>query len=94
LNGSDPTQVLDRADEQILSPKLDWEMGNATRGDQTPYCVFIDGALRREDAVGNGNDNGDGGEGGDTDRFVAHYGATDTYIGAMAVTVHKPSPRR
>ncbi len=48
LDGEDPTQVLARAEEPILSPELDWERCDnssgvwATRG-LTPIVVFIEG---------------------------------------------------
>ncbi len=48
LDGEDPTQVLARAEEPLLSPELDWERCDnssgiwATRG-LTPTVVFIEG---------------------------------------------------
>jgi predicted GH43/DUF377 family glycosyl hydrolase len=75
LNGSDPGQVLSRADKPILSPTLPWEKGNASNGDQTPFAVFIDGALRPDPTTGR------------PDSFIAHYGAADTSIGALRIQV-------
>lgn len=48
LNGDDPTQVLARSEQPILSPELDWERCDnssgiwASRG-LTPLVVFIEG---------------------------------------------------
>lgn len=84
LNGTDPMQVLARADAPVLTPELPWEVGVAARGDQTPNAVFIDGALRADDQDQR-ELHGDHGVGGDA--FIAHYGASDTYIGAMRVVV-------
>ena len=80
LNGSNPAQVLARAEEPILSPVLPWERGVASRGDQTPNAVFIDGALRPDDAH--------------ADAFIAHYGASDTFIGAARITVESLTARK
>ena len=51
---------------------------NATAGDQTPHAVFIDGALARASDSG-GDDDGDS--------FHAWYGAGDTAVGALRITV-------
>lgn len=79
LNGTDPAQVLARAEEPVLSPVLPWEIGVAARGDQTPSAVFIDGALRIDRGAGR------------KDVFVAHYGGSDTYVGAARVVVDSVS---
>lgn len=48
LNGDDPTQILARSEQPILSPELDWERCDnssgiwASRG-LTPLVVFIEG---------------------------------------------------
>jgi predicted GH43/DUF377 family glycosyl hydrolase len=48
LNGDDPTQILARAEQPILSPELDWERCDNTSGiwasrGLTPIVVFIEG---------------------------------------------------
>ena len=75
LDGNDPGRVLARApaDTPLIVPTLPWEIGNATNGDQTPNAVFIDGALRASSS------------GADT--LDAWYGASDTAIGALRITV-------
>uniref|UniRef100_A0A914YKL5 Uncharacterized protein n=1 Tax=Panagrolaimus superbus TaxID=310955 RepID=A0A914YKL5_9BILA len=44
LAGTDPTQVLQRSDQPIMSPKLDWEIGNSTDY-LTPNVVFLEGKI-------------------------------------------------
>jgi predicted GH43/DUF377 family glycosyl hydrolase len=78
LNGSRPAQVLARSEDPILTPQLPWEIGVASRGDQTPNGVFIDGALRPDPGM--------------PDSFIAHYGGSDTYVGAARVTVRHLAP--
>jgi predicted GH43/DUF377 family glycosyl hydrolase len=43
LNGSDPSQVLLRGDNPLLSPKLAWELGTPPSLDLTPNVVFCEG---------------------------------------------------
>jgi len=50
LDGNDPTQILNRCDEPILSPELPWEVGTAPYLGLTPNVVFLEGWIP------NGND--------------------------------------
>lgn len=46
LNGTDPTQILQRSDEPILSPQLEWEVSGLTAN-----VVFAEGWIRLEGAA-------------------------------------------
>ena len=44
LSGSDPTQIIQRTDQPILSPELEWEIGNTSDHRYlTPNVVFLEG---------------------------------------------------
>jgi predicted GH43/DUF377 family glycosyl hydrolase len=74
LNGSDPSQVLQRGDEPLLSPATDWEFGNGTKKgenlDLTPNVVFCEGIEVLQ-----------------SNQFRVFYGAADAVIGAFLVYV-------
>jgi predicted GH43/DUF377 family glycosyl hydrolase len=70
LNGSDPTQILQRSEKPILSPELPWEIGTSPYLGLTPNVVFVEGwAPYGENS------------------FVAFYGAADSVVGAIKLTV-------
>jgi len=43
LDQNDPTKVLQRSDEPLFSPVLDWEIGTAPQLGLTPNVVFLEG---------------------------------------------------
>lgn len=71
LSGKDPTRVVARSTEPILIPEEKWEIGDMSEGDQTPFAVFLDGAIEK---LGK-------------DTFRIYYGAADANIGAATVKV-------
>ena len=71
LSGDDPTQILERSEEPILTPELGWEVGQSPPWlDLTNYVVFIEGWRQ----VG-------------IDLFQVYYGAADSVIGSAFVCV-------
>ena len=73
LNGTNPTQILQRAEKPIFSPVLDWEVGNATSPvSLTPNVVFCEGLIPLPDAV---------------DKFLFVYGAANTTVGIGVIHV-------
>jgi len=71
LNGTDPTEILERCEEPILSPELPWEVGSGEKS-LTPNVVFLEGWVRTEEA---------------SDSFFLFYGAADTVVGLASLTV-------
>jgi len=72
LDKQDPTRIIQRSDEPILSPELTWETGI---GDGvlslTPNVVFIEGWAPTNKP----------------DQFVVFYGGADSVIGVGLLTV-------
>jgi predicted GH43/DUF377 family glycosyl hydrolase len=73
LDGKDPTHIIQRCEEPILSPTLPWEIGTKPYLGLTPYVVFVEGMRRHGNAPNS---------------FVIYYGAADSVIGAAVVDVH------
>jgi len=71
LNGSDPTQIIQRCEEPLLSPQLPWEIGTSPWLGLTPNVVFCEGMRT----------------GHQPDTFVIYYGAADSVLGAAEVVV-------
>jgi len=71
INGTNPTQILERSSEPLLSPREPWEVGLPPYLDLTPNVIFIEGM--RAAAI--------------RDQFVVYYGAADSVIGVAQVTV-------
>jgi len=71
LNGSNPTQILQRCQEPLLSPVLDWEIGIEPWLGLTPNVVFVEGWTF----------------GPKPDTFIIFYGAADSAIGMAEVIV-------
>jgi len=44
LDGKDPTKILARSDEPILTPELAWEVGTTPPLGLVPRVVFLEGA--------------------------------------------------
>lgn len=78
LNGTNPTQILQRSSEPILSPDLVWETGESR--DEwfglTPNVVFGEGWRYYQSETDN-----------DADQIVLFYGGADTHIGSVVITV-------
>lgn len=86
LNGTNPSQVLQRSAVPLLSPVLSWELGSAPSKVCVPNVVFAEGEniLRKFvlfcyiflgiQQLG-------------VDKFRVYYGAADAVIGAFDVTV-------
>eukprot|EP01114_Cavostelium_apophysatum_P010493 TRINITY_DN2427_c0_g1_i1.p1 TRINITY_DN2427_c0_g1~~TRINITY_DN2427_c0_g1_i1.p1 ORF type:complete len:391 (-),score=35.41 TRINITY_DN2427_c0_g1_i1:36-1142(-) len=74
INGSDPTQIIQRSDQPLLSPDLPWEIGTSPYLGLTPNVVFIEGIA----------------PGQYPDTFIVFYGAADSYTGIAEVTVSVP----
>jgi predicted GH43/DUF377 family glycosyl hydrolase len=74
LNGSNPLDILYRCDDPILSPVLDWEVGNSTgTRSLTPDVVFAEGMV----PYPNGQEN----------EFLIVYGGADSVLGLAKVSV-------
>jgi predicted GH43/DUF377 family glycosyl hydrolase len=79
LNGSDPSQILQRSAQPIFSPVLDWEVGNSTVQpffSLTPNVVFVEGVVPWP---------------GVPDSFLFVYGAADSRVGVGRIDVIVPS---
>jgi predicted GH43/DUF377 family glycosyl hydrolase len=92
ISGTDPTKVLFRSEEPILSPVLGWERGTAPWPRLTPRVVFIEGMRRKS-----------GGSAAldlkalaklskveqraAANTFVVYYGAADSTVGTATITV-------
>jgi beta-1,2-mannobiose phosphorylase / 1,2-beta-oligomannan phosphorylase len=75
LDGHNPTMILERSDQPIFSPELDWEKGNNPGAHElglTPNVVFIEGWAALE---------------GKKDAFIFFYGAADSVVGAALLEV-------
>jgi len=77
LSGSDPTNVLQRSSEPIMSPTLDWEIGNNGQF-LTPNVVFLEGLVPYpfEDCPEF------------SECFFGVYGGSDSCLGAVKITVN------
>jgi predicted GH43/DUF377 family glycosyl hydrolase len=80
LNGSNPSQILERIDANtpLFSPELEWEIGNSTDPQLlslTPNVVFCEGLVAKPGAV---------------DEFIFIYGAADSRVGVGTITVQVP----
>ena len=74
----DPRRVIARADKPFVFPTLDWEkIGNV------PNVIFLEGAVEKSYAAGNGNL-----------ELIGYYGAADKYIGGLNIHIGlRPSGR-
>uniref|UniRef100_A0AC35EVI9 Uncharacterized protein n=1 Tax=Panagrolaimus sp. PS1159 TaxID=55785 RepID=A0AC35EVI9_9BILA len=88
LAGSDPTQVLDRSEYPLMTPILDWEIGNSPKY-LTPNVVFIGGLIPDPDGCQYVNvtdllgseyiDN--------AECFFGVYNAADSHLGGVRIVV-------
>jgi len=76
LDKDDPTKVIQRSEEPLLSPTLPWEIGDSPELDLTPNVVFIEGWAIDFYKTAN--------------HYVAVYGAADsvTGLGTIDVTIN------
>jgi len=72
LDGEDPTKVIQRCEQPLLSPDLDWEVGKEPNLRLTPNVVFLQGWRKIPNAV---------------DSFLVFYGAADSVVGVAVVQV-------
>lgn len=86
LSKSDPTQVLERAEDPILSPELEWEIGNTTKF-LTPNVVFVEGVIRDPNGCQFADVAGLLGPSyvANAECFFAVYGAADSYTGTAQI---------
>jgi predicted GH43/DUF377 family glycosyl hydrolase len=77
LNGSDPTQILQRSELPLLSPTRDWELGAAPAACNVPNVVFLEAVTRAP------------GQSGDV--FDVYFGGSDAVVGTARVAVARSS---
>jgi beta-1,2-mannosidase len=71
LDGQNPTKILQRCDEPLLSPELPWEIGMDLL---TPNVVFLEGLVPYPDASA-------------VNSFLGFYGAADQVVGSVRIEV-------
>jgi predicted GH43/DUF377 family glycosyl hydrolase len=72
LDGSDPTKIIQRCEQPLLSPELPWEIGTQPYPGLTPNVVFLQGWKQVADQK---------------DTFLVFYGGADSVVGVALVTV-------
>jgi predicted GH43/DUF377 family glycosyl hydrolase len=73
LNGSNPSQILQRSTVPLLQPKYDWEIGRAPAQCNVHDVVFVE-AMRKI--------------GGCSQSFQLYFGGADAVIGTATVVIH------
>ena len=91
LNASDPSQVLQRSSEPLLSPSLEWEIGNTTEY-LTPNVVFVEGMLPAPPTHRSQLSCPQPSHPTKQGRFIAIYGAADSALGSFEVLVCAATP--
>uniref|UniRef100_A0A914P7C4 acid phosphatase n=1 Tax=Panagrolaimus davidi TaxID=227884 RepID=A0A914P7C4_9BILA len=87
LAGSDPTQVLQRSDQPIMTPTLDWETGNTTDY-LTPNVVFLEGLIPDPNGCKYANLSQLGNDYmNNAECFLGVYGGADSHLGAVQIIV-------
>ena len=76
LNGSNPSEVIQRSLLPLLSPELPWEMDEP--GLLTPNVVFCEGLIPKPNST-------------IPNTFIFVYGAGDSYVGVGEITVTLPN---
>eukprot|EP01139_Manchomonas_bermudensis_P012636 Amastigsp_a348253_7.p1 type:complete len:366 gc:universal Amastigsp_a348253_7:1115-18(-) len=81
LDAADPTTIVERSAEPLLSPTLAWQNGTSPSVlGLTPNVVFCEGWQRYPgDTTGN--------------RFLAYFGAADSVVGVAEIAVVVPERR-
>lgn len=77
LDGKDPSVIIQRSAEPLLSPKFAWEQGVAPYSCNVPNVVFLEAAHPLP------NDNAESG----INRFRVYFGGADNTIGSAVVEV-------
>ena len=72
LNGTDPTQILQRANEFLLAPTRDWEVGAAPAACNVGNVVFLEAVAEVD---------------GEVDTFDVWFGGSDTVVGTARFKV-------
>lgn len=72
LNGTDPTQILQRSTEPLLTPSFGWEQGVAPFECNVHRVVFLEAAAPVEGMV---------------DTFDVWYGGADAVVGTARIAV-------
>jgi predicted GH43/DUF377 family glycosyl hydrolase len=75
LNGTDPTQILQRAQTPLLSPTRIWETGTAPAECNVANVVFLEAAAPATDGTPN--------------TFDVWFGGSDAVVGTARITVTK-----
>lgn len=71
LDGKNPTKILQRSEDPLLSPVLPWEIGYDLL---TPNVVFLEGLVPYPGRQG-------------SDSFLGFYGAADQVVGSVRIDV-------
>lgn len=71
LNGSNPEQILQRADAPFLLPSAPWEQGLPPYTCNVPRVLFLEAAVATENE----------------DEFVVYYGGSDAVVGQAVIKV-------
>jgi beta-1,2-mannobiose phosphorylase / 1,2-beta-oligomannan phosphorylase len=79
LDSQDPSKILSRSEQPILSPELPWEIGTSPYLGLTPNVVFVEGMARME-PFNHQQDSC-------SDSFQLWYGAADSVVGSAVLTV-------
>lgn len=74
LDGNDPTKILQRSENPILSPDLDWEKGSDSDLALVPNVVFCEGWHYD----------------GHLDSMYLYYGGADSVMGAARLDMSRP----
>jgi len=87
LNKTDPTVVVQRSDEPIMSPVYDWEIGNTTDY-LTPNVVFLEGLVVDPNGCpSNVAELSEAPEGANFECFFGVYGGADSDVGSVRIVV-------
>ena len=80
MNGTDPTQIVARADKPLLIPELEWETCSHGRDNcQVPMVVFSTGLKPIRRGVQKAD--------GTIDEFYVIYGGADSDVGLAQIQV-------
>jgi predicted GH43/DUF377 family glycosyl hydrolase len=71
LDGNNPTNILQRCTQPILSPQLPWEIGTNPWLGLTPNVVFLEAIAVTSTP----------------NTFLVFYGAADSVVGSATITV-------
>jgi len=86
LDGTDPTKIIERSPLPIMSPTLNWEIGNTTDY-LTPNVVFLEGLVPEVGGCPNSVAELEG-VSANRECFFGVYGGSDSDVGAVRVIVN------